>query len=72
MYFVLAKMHEKFKYVKYGVALILTFTGIKLTVLMFHIKIPIELSLGIIFSILAGSIIISLALNRKELKEANE
>ncbi|NTV90600.1 MAG: TerC/Alx family metal homeostasis membrane protein, partial [Clostridiales bacterium] len=72
MYFVLAKMHEKFKYVKYGVALILTFTGTKLMILIFHIKIPIGVSLGLIFSILTGSIIISLALNRKKLKETNE
>ncbi len=64
MYFVLGKLHEKFKYVKYGVALILTFTGIKLSILIFHIKIPIELSLGIIFTILAGSIIASLVLNK--------
>lgn len=65
MYFVLIKLHEKFKYVKYGVALILTFTGIKLSVLFFDFKIPIELSLGIIFTILAGSIIISMALSKK-------
>lgn len=68
MYFVLGDLHEKFKYVKYGVALILTFTGIKLSVLMFHIKIPIELSLVIIFTILVGSIVASLVMNKKELK----
>ena len=56
MYFVLGNLHEKFKYVKYGVAMILVFTGIKLSVLMFDIKIPIELSLGIIFFVLASSI----------------
>lgn len=65
MYFVLGNLHEKFKYVKYGVALILTFTGIKLSVLMFDIKIPIEYSLTIIISILAVSIIASMALSRK-------
>ncbi len=59
MYFVLGNLHEKFKYVKYGVAMILVFTGVKLSVLMFDIKIPIELSLGIIFFILASSIILS-------------
>ena len=72
MYFVLVKLHEKFKYVKYGVALILIFTGIKLSVLIFHIKVPIELSLGIIFTILVGSIIISLALNRNKVIKAYE
>lgn len=73
MYFVLSKVHEKFKYVKYGVALILIFTGIKLSVLFFHIKIPIELSLGIIFTILAGSIVASVIFSSKQLLEdANE
>ncbi|MCX7710631.1 MAG: TerC/Alx family metal homeostasis membrane protein [Clostridia bacterium] len=66
MYFVLGQLHEKFKYVKYGVALILIFTGIKLSILFFHIEIPVEASLGIIFSILALSIIASLAFSKKE------
>lgn len=65
MYFVLGNLHEKFKYVKYGVALILTFTGVKLSLLMFDVKIPIELSLTVIISILVLSIITSAALNRK-------
>ncbi len=65
MYFVLGNLHEKFKYVKYGVALILTFTGVKLSLLMFDVKIPIELSLAVIISILVLSIITSAALNRK-------
>lgn len=65
MYFVLGKLHEKFRYVKYGVALILIFTGLKLSVLFFNIKIPIGLSLGVIFCILAASIIISVAFSKK-------
>ncbi len=74
MYFVLGNLHEKFKYVKYGVALILTFTGVKLSLLMFDVKIPIELSLTVIMSILVLSIITSVLINRKvvcvkELKE---
>ncbi|MFT4144814.1 MAG: TerC family protein [Mobilitalea sp.] len=64
MYFLLGKLHEKFKYVKYGVALILTFTGMKLAVLFFDIHIPVEMSLVIIFSILALSIIASLAFTK--------
>ncbi|OPX42476.1 inner membrane protein alx [Ruminiclostridium hungatei] len=65
MYFVLGNLHEKFKYVKYGVALILTFTGIKLLLLMVHIKIPVELSLAVIITILAASILASVLINRK-------
>lgn len=65
MYFVLGKLHEKFKYVKFGVAAILTFTGIKLSILFFDLHIPIEWSLGIIFTILAGSIVASLLFTKK-------
>ena len=68
MYFVLGNLHEKFKYVKYGVALILVFTGIKLSMLMFHIKIPIGLSVGIIFFILASSIILSVLYSGRQKK----
>ncbi len=68
MYFVLGNLHEKFKYVKYGVALILTFTGVKLSLLMFHIKIPIGLSLAVIMSILVVSIVTSALVNSRETK----
>ena len=64
LYFVLGAMQEKFKYVKYGVALILTFTGVKLSILMFGIEIPVELSLLIIFVTLAGSVFASMVLTR--------
>ena len=63
MYFVLGKLHERFKYVRFGVALILTFTGVKLLLLMFQIEIPIELSLLTIFSIMMGSIMVSMIFN---------
>lgn len=65
MYFVLSNMQEKFKYMKYGVSLVLIFTGIKLLILYFNIKIPIELSLGIIFFILIISIFASIAITKK-------
>jgi tellurite resistance protein TerC len=59
MYFVLGKIHEKFKYVKYAVAAILIFTGMKLSLLIFNIHITTQLSLLIIFSILCVSIVAS-------------
>lgn len=64
LFFLLGSLHEKFAYVKYGVALILTFTGVKLLVLFFHIEISIILSLAIIFTILVGSIILSILFTR--------
>ncbi len=65
MYFVLEHLNNNFKYVKTGVSLILTFTGIKLAILMFHIEIPIVLSLCIIFGILISSIVASILVREK-------
>lgn len=65
MYFVLGKLHEKFKYVKYGVAVILAFTGFKLFVLMFEVHIPINMSLVIIFTVLSSSVAASMLFRRK-------
>jgi tellurite resistance protein TerC len=73
LYFLLASIHNTFKYVKYGVALILVFTGIKLSALMFNIHIPVALSVLIIMTILTASIIISVILNKREsLKETKQ
>ena len=60
LYFLLGNLHEKFHLVKYGVALVLVYTGLKLVLLMFHIEVPIGLSLGIIFAVIGASIGLSL------------
>lgn len=66
LYFVLGKLQEKFKYVKYGVALILTFTGFKLVSLLFNLHISIEVSLLVIFTVLTLSVILSAMITKKE------
>lgn len=66
LYFVLGQLHEKFKYVKYGVAAILIFTGIKLLILIFDIHIPTEWSLAIIFFILAISVAVSIIYTKED------
>ena len=66
MYFLLEKVNATFKYVKYGVALILTYTGIKLSVMYFHIKIPTSTSLMVIFGIIIVSIIASVICSRNK------
>ena len=60
LYFVLGALQEKFQYVKFGVALILMFTGVKLSILFFELEIPIIVSLLIIFTILVGSVVLSI------------
>ncbi|MHC6178923.1 TerC/Alx family metal homeostasis membrane protein [Clostridium sp. JNZ X4-2] len=65
MYFLLEKLHNNFAYVKYGVACILIFTGIKLSITFFHINVSIISSLAIIFSIMIISIAVSFILSKK-------
>jgi tellurite resistance protein TerC len=60
LYFVLAKMVDKFIYLKYGVAMILLFVGIKMLASEFY-AIPTIISLIIILTLLMGSILFSLS-----------
>jgi len=63
LYFLLLNLAEKFKYLKYGVAVILFYVGLKMIV-SHYIHIPAALSLGIIILILAGSIAVSFVKNK--------
>lgn len=60
LYYLLAKLHGLFKWMKFGVAFILIFTGLKLTILFFNITISTFISLLIILIILLSSILLSL------------
>ena len=60
MYYILEKMNNMFKFMKYGVGCILIFTGIKLVILFWEIEISVTNSVLIILSILLASILISL------------
>lgn len=59
LFFVLEHMHERFQYVRVGVAVILIFTGIKMLLGIFDFHIHNLVSIGIIIAILAISIIVS-------------
>lgn len=59
LYFVLDHLQERFQYVRYGVAVILTFTGLKLGLLFFKIEISVVYSIGFILIILVLSIFLS-------------
>ena len=63
LYFVLGALQEKFQYVKFGVALILMFTGVKLSILYFELEIPIIISLAVIFTILVASVVLSILIS---------
>jgi tellurite resistance protein TerC len=62
MYFLLAGAVERFELLKYGLALVLIFVGLKMVWLndAFGGKFPIEWSLSVIGAILAASIVVSL------------
>ncbi len=67
LYFLLAGMASKFEYLKYGIALILGFVGLKM-LLSSALHLPIWLSLLVIATILTSTILISLYLqNHKKI-----
>jgi tellurite resistance protein TerC len=59
LYFLLAGVMHKFYYLKLGLSVVLVFVGIKMVMVDLY-KIPVGLSLGVIASILAISVIASL------------
>ncbi len=62
MYFLLAGVVDKFRYLKYGLGVVLVFVGLKMVWLneAFGGKFPITWSLGIIAGVLASSILLSI------------
>lgn len=68
LFFMLAGVMHKFRFLKYGLGLILVFVGLKMVWLneAFGGKFPITWSLGIIGALLAASIVLSLAIPPKE------
>lgn len=65
MYFLLADMADRFSLLKYGLALVLMFVGIKM-LLIDLFKIPVFISLGVVATIITVSVVLSL---RKDARE---
>lgn len=59
MYFLLAGVIDKFHYLKYGLALVLLFVGVKMVIVDWY-KVPIVVSLGVIAALLTFSVIASI------------
>lgn len=59
LYFLLASLVNRFRYLSYGLGLVLIFVGGKMLAERW-IKVPVALSLGIVLALLAASILISL------------
>jgi len=60
MYFLLAGVVEKFRYLRIGLAIVLTFIGLKMLVVAIGFHVPIWLSLGFVAVVLLGSVVASL------------
>ena len=64
MYFLLAGVIDKFHYLKIGLAIVLSFVGVKMLITYFHIEVPIGVSLGIVAVVLGTSVLASLIFPR--------
>ncbi len=60
LYFALAAMIHRFKYLKYALALVLVFIGTKIFLVGFIGKIPPVISLTVTFTLIAGGVLVSL------------
>lgn len=65
MYFLLADIADRFVFLHYGLAFVLSFIGIKMLIIKW-IHIPVGVSLSVVFCALALSIIVSLIHSRKQ------
>lgn len=66
LYFAVSGIMGYFRYLKVGLAIVLSFVGFKMLASYFHFEIPIFLSLAIIISILLISILASVIIKKKE------
>jgi tellurite resistance protein TerC len=60
LYFALAAMIHRFKYLKYALALVLVFIGGKIFLVGFIGKVPAVVSLSVTFGLIAGGVLVSL------------
>jgi tellurite resistance protein TerC len=63
LYFLLADIAGRFHLLKYGLALVLVFVGVKMLIIDFY-KVPIGIALGVVAIIIAASVVASLATTR--------
>ncbi len=74
MYFMLSGVMERFAYIKYGLACVLVFVGLKMVWLneVFGGKFPITWSLAIIAGLIGGSVVLSIVMDRRKNRTAGE
>jgi tellurite resistance protein TerC len=67
LYFLLADMAERFHLLKYGLAIVLVFVGVKMLIVEWY-KIPVAISLAVVVTLLGTSILLSLVATRHKTK----
>ena len=67
LYFALAAMIHRFKYLKYALALVLVFIGVKIFLVGFIGKFPPVISLSVTFGLIAGGVLFSLWKTRSDM-----
>lgn len=68
LYFLLADMAQRFHLLKYGLALVLIFVGVKMLIVDWF-KIPVAVSLAVVITLLGTSIFLSLMATRHKIKQ---
>jgi tellurite resistance protein TerC len=63
LYFLLADMAQRFHLLKYGLAVVLIFVGVKMLIVDWF-KIPVAVSLAVVVTLLGTSILLSLMATR--------
>lgn len=66
LYFLLANVIDKFYFLKYGLAVVLCFIGVKMIVTWFDVHISTGISLGVVGAVLVTSVLISLLFPKRE------
>jgi tellurite resistance protein TerC len=69
LFFLLQGAVNKFQYLQQGIAIVLIFIGLKMFVEIFHIKVPVVVSLLFIATSLIGSIFYSVRISAQNLKD---
>ena len=68
LFFALAGLFHIFRYLLYGLCIVLAFVGIKMLIIDWY-KIPTLISLGVVFFFILGSILVSVLVPKNELRE---
>jgi len=69
LFFALAGLFYLFRYLVYGLCIVLAFVGIKMLIIDVY-KMPTLISLGVVFALLIGSVLLSIFLPKKKSEES--